>query len=249
MKKVIFNYAIIAALALSAVCTSCKKDDNKNGNGNGNEPEKVQLVKTIAWYDMDSGEPYHYHEFKYDEKNRLTTITWYYMDETLFNTTSFTYSGDDLVKYIDNPDGPCIMDFSKNGNKIAVTMTESGKTRNSTIELDSDGYPIVWEFENETMIYQYLDGNLIHWGSESFFKHDNKKSPLYHCKSPIWYRAPLGLTTGYYSYYVGFKNNIIEINDGTGEPNNKTVFTYEYDENGFPTKMYLDGELYATFTY
>ena len=130
----------IACLAAMTVFASCDKntdDDNKNtGNPtdtSGNGTEKVQLVKTMTWY-IGEDEPYYYLDFAYDVKNRLTSISWRNMDGSLLYISSFTYSGDDLVKYMCPVDGgSLIMDFSKNGNKISVTTTDGGHIYNGTI--------------------------------------------------------------------------------------------------------------------
>ena len=247
MKNRSLNYLVIAAFAISAAFTSCEKNNDDNGKGNGtdttgNGNEKVQLVKTITW---DFNDYSYYQEFKYDEKNRLTTVTTHADGQVRIAT--FTYSGDDLVKFIDYPDGLCMMDFSKNGNKIGVTTTEGGNIHKSTFELNSDGYPITFKSEDYVgaTTYQYSDGNLVSIAGEMMYKHDNKKSPFYDCKSPKWFRFPLGLTDPPLLYYLGIKNNITEMNI-TGEM--PIPFTYEYDENGFPTKMLFIGYV-VTFTY
>jgi hypothetical protein len=239
MKKVIFNYAIIAALALSAVCTSCKKDDDKNENGNGNEPEKVQLVKTITYSEGWS------QNFEYDNENRITT-TSYYKGETPMGSSTFLYSEDDLIKYIQ---GQLVYNFSKNGSKIDVSVTGAeGSHAEGTIELNNDGYPVMMDLYGATT-FQYSDGNLISINEGSTmhtFQYDNKKSPFYNCKTPKWFLISIPF---FESYMTTIKNNMTKITTVRSDETLEYECTYEYDDAGFATKMSSDGGYVITFKY
>jgi len=224
MNRTIFNYLFLTAFALSAVFTSCKKDDDKNGNGNGNE--KVQLVKTMTF---DNGT---FWNFEYDEKNRITTMS----GEGL-RTLTFTYSGDDLVKLLAED---VIYDFSKSGNTITINGNWNGEISTTTIELNNDGYLIA----SGSTAYQYLDGNLVA-ASNDKYKYDDKKSPFYNCKTPKW-ALVWRFMRGWNICSFAIKNNVTEV---CYYSKDCLEYTYEYDENGFPTKMYLDGNEHATFTY
>jgi len=229
------NYLFITAFALSAVFTSCKKDDDKNGNGNGNGTSEVQLVKTITYYGYSI-------DFEYDDQNRIATSS-YYMNGTLDGMATFVYNGDDLVKYVT---GISVFDFSRNGNKITYTVTvEQEVVRSATIELNSDGYPII----HDGHPYQYQDGNLTtryDGYSNMIFEYDNKKSPFYDCKTPKWFLVCVPFFEG---YITPIKNNMTKITETRGETTTEYECTYEYNGAGFATKMYMDDKEHAKFTY
>ena len=241
--KQFLTYLFIALFAISAV--SCKKDKDENENG------KVQLIKTMTFYDNDNSELSTYH-YEYDDKDRLTSLSVH--DEFIFN---IMYSGDDEdIIFIQGQR----IDCSKNGNLISV----DGGSFNGTIELNSDGYPIVLNYvgiyyPNPPFCYQYFDKNIEYVSSSGggycHFKFDNKKSPLYYCQTPIWiYLLMNPSITNMIVPTFGFSNNAIylkshTIKDELVETTDIFSFTYEYDNNCFPTKMYWDGKLYATFTY
>jgi len=227
MKKVFFNLVIAALVISAASLTSCKKDDDKNGNGNGNGTEKVQLIKTMTF---DDGGLWN---FEYDEKNRITTM----LGGGGLRTLTFTYSGDDLVKLVAED---VIYDFSKSGNTITIVGNWNGEINTSTIELNSDGYLIA----SGSTAYQYSDGNLVA-ASNDKYKYDDKKSPFYDCKTPKW-ALVWRFMRGWNLCSFAIKNNVTEM---CRSNENCSEYTYDYDENGFSTKMYLDGNEYVTFTY
>jgi len=165
--------------------------------------------------------------------------------------------------------------FSKNDNKITV-HNRDGAFRGE-IELNKDGFPItasqsyiredsIARHIQNSWTYQYLDGNLASITFMSFingtqvsnqiktFKYENTKPPFYYCKIPQWtiYLDEIIPTMGMQSML--YRNNISEYKSWgylypEFEIDKKIDYTYEYDNNGFPTKMYIDGKLWATYTY
>jgi len=241
--KQFLTYLFIALFALLVV--SCKKDKNENEN------EKVQLVKTIRYYrtnDDPGVAEYTDLHIEYDDKNRIKTMSAISADTEV---STFIYNGDDLVMF---KSGNITLNFSKNGSKITVLSEEDNIDRE--IELNSNGYPIKSSWSNNAeWFFQYLDGNVqsLSIGGTSFiYEYDNKKSPFYYCRTPKWFpvfnltitQVPFILP---YSYCI--KNNITDYISSCDDKNKQEWITYEYDNNGFPTKMYWDGKLYATFTY
>ena len=234
-----------ALLAVSIIFCGCSKDKDDN-NGNGNGEEKVQLLKT-----MTIGGDYII-EYVYDEDDRITAILEY-SNGVLQNTETFTYSGNDLIK-VDIHGDDLSFNFSRNGNLITNNEMNGGNPRVTTIELNSDGYPIKSEgdgYFGGTTIYQYQDGNLVKVSqSDSYssfdaqFKYDDKKSPFYHCKTPKWF-----MIMYYYKNCFGIKNNMTEVFVKYSDHENSTKLEYEYDDNGFPTKILDYGEFELTFTY
>ena len=215
---------------------ACRGDNDDKNN-------KVQLVKTITVY---TRVPWSLH-FEYDEKDRVTSIFSDELDEKI----TFIYSGDDFVKVL-GFEGT--KECSKNGNTITIL---DGKTT-IILELNSDEYPIKAKVSYEYPDHlderhynlQYLDGNLVYVSDNDVrrceYKYDNKKSPFYNCKTPKWLPVFYCLAAYGFSGYYGVKNNVIEFKYGRNDTMERS---YEYDDNGFPTKMFGNGKLEATFTY
>jgi len=234
MKKTILNYLLIAIFAIVAV--SCNPDNDENGN------ENVQLVKTITLIDDVNGNSDW--NFEYDNKNRITSALG-------LGYLAIVYNGDNLVKliYDDN-----ILFFEKEGNNIIAT-NEDGVVC-YVINLNSDGYPIRFNLNGDGYVsYQYLDGNLESIGNNgeiwNTFKYDNKKSPFYHCKTPKWFQICFltwPMIGAGFAYGLVIKNNVTEFYDDDGI-HSKIECTYEYNDNDFPTKMYWNSKLIATFMF
>jgi len=230
------TYLLIAVFVISAVFTACNKPDDV----------KVQLLKTLTFYNYNYSKSYTY-RCVYDDKNRITSI----VDETDFQIVyQFEYSGNDLVELRDGTQK--YLDFSKNGNIITV-LYDGLPLPYWTIELNSNGYPI----KVGPYTLQYLNGNVISASTpyvEYTFKYDNKKSPFYHCKTPKWFQVCFCYITDWileYPFAFGIENNLknYTVKDYKYEYENTYDYTYEYDDSGFPTKMYENGKLDATFTY
>jgi len=242
MKRVFFLLA--AAVIFATAFTSCKKDE-ENAN-------TVKLLKSITvcciksdGHDEDVGR-YDKYKFEYDEQNRITKMSEYYYDGSLYYTKTFTYAGDDLdqVLYSHSSGSVSTYEYTKNGNTITEKDIYDGGVRISIIELDNDGFPFKREREEEdgsTYIdtYEYQDENLTII-SQSFsisefdytesytynYVYDNEKGALYHCKTPKW-----GLILHLNDF--GIKNNRTAAN---APPRSKTEYTYKFDSAGFPAK-------------
>ena len=250
MKKIVLNYLVIAALAITATFTSCDEKSEKE------DPNQIKLLKTITEcfrnydnLDYNSG-CYDKYKFEYDEQNRITKISCYFSSEDLHYTNTYTYAGDDLIQVLWSHSSGDIetYEYTKDGYIITEKYTRNGV--NSTydfvntyaIELDSDGMPVKRTREDEygntyVETYGYQDGNLTGYtmtrtsksgntdlDSETY-QYDNQKGALYHCKTPKWY---LFLELNYF----GVKNNRTE----EGWIRHSAEYTYEFDGAGFPAK-------------
>jgi len=268
MKKIVF-YLLATIFAIAALFTSCKKDEDKN--------EKVQLVKSMTCY-WGGEKDLLTINFEYDKKNRITNVTTDSLgaidNRFLYQ---FEYNGNDLVKLIvgyHNPglDFPYlrIFNFSKNENKITVL---NNGFNCGEIELNRDGFPITASqsfIRNTDSIvnsytYQYLDGNLVSVSHVGFIndnlvsnhiktlKHENTKSPFYNCIIPQWTIFIDEITFPSFIQSLIQRYNISEYKywrSFEGEEYEQNIkYTYEYDNNGFATKMYIDGKLWNTYTY
>lgn len=221
MNRQIFKYLAVAAIALSAALTSCKKDN-----------DNVKLLETMT-YLSDS-----YNKYEYDSQKRIAKLSRYLDNGALWVAFTYTYSGAELTK-MTSSNWSC--EFVKDGNKITVKEFDD----TYTLDLNSDGLPEKYVKGNDVYTYvenfQYKNGNLVKktwkrtWndgeniGEEEGgkeYKYDNNKSPLYYCKTPKWFLI-------WDSTTMGSLNNVTDEISGTWIIINK----YEYDSEGFPTKQ------------
>ena len=251
MKRVVLNYLVFAAIAISAVCTSCNKE--------------VQLLETVTYRD---GTYEYYDMYEYDNQNRITKWSRYEKDGKPIRLETISYSGNDFIKVeFETPEIEMntIIEFTKSANKIIVKtnniMNNHDDIGTATWYLNNDGLPIKYEimqkdFMGEVSYYvatfQIQDGNVMSFLSKSTrkgttnensheFKYDHKKSPLYNCKTQKWWLIC--------KYYDGFQNNVTEYS-----LNNelKAEYMYEYDSFGFPiksTKISDDKKIVINYKY
>ena len=254
MKRIGLYYLVIATFAVLAAFTSCKKE-KENAN-------TVKLLETVIdeGY-IDSPLIFDRLKFEYDEQYRITKISEYNYDGSVYNTKTFTYAGDDLVQVLHsfNSGGVEMYEYTKNGNTITQIFTYNGDgtipnyTTTSTIELDSDGFPIKREVIGSTSVetFEYQNGNLTGKTAIStsleydytdksiyVYQYDDKNGALYHCKTPKWY---LFLHLNDY----GVKNNLTD-----NLRIYRTVYMYEYDREEFPAKRIrkYHGQMYESET-
>ena len=215
--------------------------------------KKVQLLDSTIY--NDGG----YTKYEYDNENRITKISRHDKSGNIILLQTFFYNGNDLVKVILSGDSDSnvgsTMKFSKNGNKIAITTknNDSDSIQTATIDLSNDGFPTKYEVKNAVGIFEFHDGNLTKYSYKQHaqngetvegnfdYKYDNKKSPLYYCKTPRWWWIILENRS--------VRNNMIEMSNNSGK---KVEYNYEFDNAGYPTKCTTksnDGEFVSEFKY
>ena len=252
MKRLILNYLIIAAITVSAAFTSCKKGDNDNG--------KVQLLESIT---HENG---FFTKFEYDAQNRLSKISDYDKDGAARRTETFTYSGTDLTKIVEEYHNISYIKtetFTKSGNTIISKGTNNNDDYeySYTLTLNSYGYLIKEEsadehgFFSQDYIYDNagnmtkrssyeITGGEIRQG-DADYKYDKKIAPFRYCKTPQWYFSYR------FRYRIGIYNNPTEII--YGEDSKKSVCTYNYNSDDYPANVLIKfGEIEeyeGTFTY
>jgi len=225
------------------------------------ENDGVKLLKTIK------SEYGSLTMFEYDDINRIEKML-VYENEELMGTYTISYSGNDLVSYSLSYDDDFSdywgdvpgMSVQRRGNTIHVN--EGGIKH--TITVNDEEYII--EFKTEHPMagvlvknYQYIDDKLIKIKEENMVReinYDDKKSPLYNCNTPKWFKQ-------YLLFDFAFKNNVTswKIVEGTTDHQFEYENEYMYDSDGFPTKqtktektMYDNEDGYVsvkitTFTY
>ena len=144
--------------------------------------------------------------------------------------------------------------FSKSGNIITVTNSQwnedDDRIISEKIELNAQGLPSKITYEiiyddgdwyKEVATIKYQGKNLIEYareeirvwngetdtgGGKATMTYDDKKAPLYHCKSPEWFLILEFID------YCGIQNNILTVNS---DWNSATYeYTYTYNDDGFP---------------
>jgi len=153
--------------------------------------------------------------FEYDKQNRIVKID------------------NDTITYADNLITVGTQKYVINGNTVTVD--------GSSFTIDKDGYFIKREGEDWALTLEYRDGNLIKRSYEGELpsvdvmdKYDDKKSPFFNCNSPKWLLYELRILDSYITFIS--KNNVLEMNT-QGDNNITRVYKYEYDGDGFPTKL------------
>ena len=197
--------------------------------------------------------------YEYDNQNRITKYTIYDTNGQPYWLSTYTYNAEgDLIEQEDNN---FKITFTKNGNKITFVDEERGYIE---IELNNQGLPVKDTYEYEwadesgmfwskyTTTLTWQNGNLIkteakdEWkagsetGSETSsttYTYDDKKTPLYHCKTPKWFLWWDGYNTN---------NNIKMWDNGTFA----ITYEYTYNDDGFPvTRKASNNSITDTFIY
>jgi len=229
--------------------SGCDKnpDDNGNGNGSGNGNEDVYLLIEVL-YDGEVAEKY-----EYDDQNRLKKCIYIFQHEKIRKIITFEYNdeGDLVSEHISFPNDPendHTKTITKNENIINIGANES-------IELDAEGLPIKWisVYDEGSAFKSFIwkDGNVIvqtygetYNGSTnsetSILTYDDKKNPMFHCKTQKW--CLLLLYPDPEPFLLGQKNNILTMED-------YVTFEYTYNEAGFPVAAYSDEEIDWSFKY
>jgi len=233
-------------------------EDDKDG-------DIVKLVKTITiMYSFFSSSPPIIIKHDYDDKNRLTKMSYFMEGETTPGIeASITYNGNDLVKFDETTGYPGTttrtVDFSQSGNIITIKDTNTYPAI-YMLTLNNVGLPakeeIQYVYDNDdvddeiysTFYFQYDEnGNMTKkWcgdfckSSEEFEgKYEKNKAPFYNCKTPKWW-----LNWYFHNSYWDINNNRTE----RSYNGHKWIYTYVYDRDGFPIEMTYEN-VEITYTY
>jgi len=248
--------------------TSKAKSDNKSKKSKKLvASEGVKLLETILYKGVL------YQKFEYDDQNRITKNTQYEQDgKTVFKTSTFKYNGNILIVSEQTESMTITKTFFREDNLIYKDGPDEYLELNSqnmlvkyTGKFSSDVYNR-WE---TVITFDYKDGNLYKktveftYGEyfedkyknknyEITYTYDDKKSPLYYCKTPQWYLIM------FFEWYrvgeaIGVTNNVKTVTFSTigGEDNPKPYNIFlEYYDDGMMKSMTSDSfDSPMTFLY
>ena len=227
----------LRSVVVIAICLKSLTAFASYGNGKEVENNDVFLLKEIQFSDGERS------VYEYNDQDRITKYTIYDDEGQSYWVSTYAYNADgDLIAQKEND---FTITYIKDGNKITFVDEDGGRTE---IELNAQGLPVKdtyeWEWVSEdekfwskyTTALTWLNGNLIkteaedEWeaGSEASsetssttYTYDDKKTPLYNCKTPKWFL-----------WWDGYNiNNNIK----TLEKDDFTVtYEYTYNDDGFP---------------
>ena len=204
----------------------------------------VKLIKSVEIEQLQNSQTINHtlQVFYYDEKNRFTKVEEYeYGTEDVRLTYEFTYKGDFLVYFIDD-----WSEFTaeKKGNIVhaqdmdnSYTITLNPDNTMAKADIVSEPGPVTSLNE-----YSYTNGNLVKETKKSADSHssgtsvrtysyDTNHSPLLNCATDKWF-LPHRFSE------FGFVNNITKSEwQIDGKPFLTTTSTYEYDADGYPSKI------------
>jgi hypothetical protein len=220
------------------------------------DPDAVQLLETII-HDEWHNRKFEYDGQNRLSKIFYTRWVLNGTDEGWeTTTTTLNYnSAGDLISVIDNYNGSDETDtYVKTGNKIVINGNENSYYEvdaqgylikyvyKETYEDTEDKinffevtrlYTETYEYHNGNLIKVTLEDKLSGGKTETFvrtvtYTYDDKKSPLYNCKTPKWY-----LLAYRFGHIDGFdiQNNRLTISASDGK--DVPTFTYTYDDAGY----------------
>ena len=249
MKRQVFSYLAVAVIALLTALTSCDKNDDLDKND-------YPVYVGVKLLDTETSGLYHSRKFIYDNHNRMKEIQTF-SGGILHYKTILTYTGEDLTKceyvYFDGgvelPDRS-IRNYVKKGNTISYSMGveilegegAGNQDFNITITLNNDGFPEKLEevLFNTTSVstFTYVNGNLtkhlydtvfsslLNDPGEKNYTYGVERSVFSGCNTPKWFL--------FLNYFEMASHNVVT---SSSFPNS-TSYSYEFDSDGFPTKIF-----------
>jgi len=195
----------------------------------------VKLLESIT-----DGEGNVLKRFEYDKQNRIVKIN----DETITYADNLITVGNQKFAIKDSTVtvGKETLIINKEG--YLVSRKDPDRTGYDYVKKQDRFKPVAYLEE-----YKYEDGNLIkesdnNGDGENFagsfrgYEYDGKPSPFSNCNTPKWLlKYLLGDVYVLSVQGYGSKNNVIEADFGGGDYYTRTVYKYEYDHDGFPTKL------------
>ncbi len=193
-------------------------------------------------------------EFSYDKSNRLSEFVEHHEDKT-FDKTTLTYdAAGKLSKYtrfdseLNAIDLECVFAY-RDDNSIISTFTEMGKKPDcDTLYINAQtGLLDKLTYSEFEINFEYdANGNRTKtetMGETATYAFDNKKSLLSNQGVPAWFWVYN--EEEIFDYYAGANNVMKCVESG----DDVDVFSYQYDNDGYPEQISINGEAKYTVEY
>jgi len=250
MKKLLLLLLLITPMYFA----SCSDDDEnntpktENGDDDDNVDEPTEVKKRITKITITEESEIITKEFKYDQSGNLSTYIQTDTDkngDSFSETYNFIYEGDKLVKsniiYGENDPENEFSEYKYHLDTVFATETvtlyvDTLIIKDGLLIKDADKYEInTFEYDSNKNLkkenWQTRNSSYITTG---IYTYDDKLSIFSNQGNfPIWY----WLYTGYGEHSYTGRNNIAtrEGTDGYSDDVYKSTFSYEYDNDGYPT--------------
>ena len=225
MKKLVLSAFVAAGLMF----TSCDKNDENNTTEEGTvDVSKMYLpLKMVAdGYTIT---------FTYNNKGQVAKIV-----DTDGYEYSFTYNDNQLISFVSiDPDAKTTYTFKQSGNTITVSLdgNVNGEKVSDTHILEIDAKGNLIKDDEATYTYDSKGNNTkvsYGEGEEVVLTFDDKNGIFKNLNLPKWVSAYL------LSYNGNLVNNFLSYDYKDAdfpEDNNSSTITYEYNADGYPTKI------------
>ncbi|MBA5791993.1 hypothetical protein H1R17_03690 [Flavobacterium sp. xlx-214] len=208
--------------------TSCKDDDDKKA-----DEGTVDISKMYLPLKMTSDG--YVTSFTYNNKGQVTKIV-----DTDGYEYSFTYNGNQLISFASiDPSSKTIYTFKQNGNTITINLdgNVNGEKVSDTHILEIDAKGNLLKDDEATYTYDSKGNNTkvsYGEGEEVILTFDDKNGIFKNLNLPKW------VSTYLLSYNGNLVNNLLSYDYKDvdfPEDNNSSKITYEYNADGYPSKI------------
>ncbi|MDH6309690.1 YD repeat-containing protein [Dysgonomonas sp. PFB1-18] len=242
---------IVLATIFSLGFSSCSDDDDNNGN-----TDNKKYVPSLITIDPGTAGEQTL-TITYDKDYRVASIVCFTPDENETQTDIFEYNTTgNLVKWtqkssvgnVDDKDPYAITYTYKTDSIIqkdshdtygwAVNSANFAEKVVRYYELPEYKDETVFEYDTNKRLVKETNTSVSGTGTNIYYnsyEYDNKTGISTHVNITMWQAVLLNLNDDLYSFLLAKTNNIAKIS--SEEDGDVDTMTYEYDENGYPTKM------------
>lgn len=244
MRKIIHLAVLLAFSFMAISLTSCTPSETDSTESEDLGPDK--LLKAV--YAHEDGTKQLEYAFKYDTDHRIIEIVAGTMGSTkiVYTENGFVTSIPDDLPSVNtlNEEGLIVTTSTKDGAEEyrANYYYDGGALKSVTLEYYLMGNLIESETENVTL--QWNEGNMVSYDLEGElieYEYGNDKNdvPNIDINGLLFY----DFVSPDVIPYIGKRSVNYVIRDGEYE------YRYEFDQYGYPTKLFEDDILYYSFEY
>ena len=269
MRNSSYSFILIIAFLLSA-CSKEEPDPLNTDPLNTDPANAPCLVSKISFVQSELPGYISFTGYEYDDDNRITSelkmsigCKYEYVydasDRPLFRSDYNAYFQNDTVYYILEDsvqyaysDGRIdAIDEGYHGfidTLSTVTLNKNGQVA----RIENNYYP--WSLDFAISSFEWVEGNLYGYHLQtSDNRYVTSEIELYYTYTdhinPLAYSSLKQVTKPHHFGHIGYSNNLVSSYEGTKTfpwydttLNVSGIFTYEFNEDGFPTKAILNWE-------